>query len=169
MHHTFSKNDQVTFFTFVFVTIFYFCNNIVNVVWFFRNDDLISTCSDTRPKSDIPSVTSHYFNNESTTVTVRSVTNFIKGICCCIDSCIKTDSVVCTSNIVIDCTWNTNSWESMFCQTHSSVVRSVTTDNNNTFDTFFLKLLNSCQLTFKSGKFRVTSRLKESTTVCQNV
>ena len=53
----------------------------------------------------------------------------------------------------------------MFCQAHCSVVRTVTTDHNDTFDAMFLQLLDPLELAFKFGKFWVTSRTQESTTL----
>ncbi|CKU59556.1 Uncharacterised protein [Mycobacterium tuberculosis] len=45
----------------------------------------------------------------------------------------------------------------MFSQTHSAVVRSVTTDNNYTFNSVFFQLLNPFKLPFKLSELWITS------------
>ena len=38
----------------------------------------------------------------------RCITDFVNGFHCCINSCIKSDRVICTCDIKVDCSWNTN-------------------------------------------------------------
>ena len=102
-------------------------------------------------------------------MTESSILDFIQSFCCSCNSCIKSNCIVCTNDIVIDSSWKTNCWETMFSQTHSTMVRAISTDNNYTFDSMLFKLLNTLKLAFKLGKLRIACRLKESTTTAQDV
>ena len=152
------------FFT-VFISSFDACYDIFKFEAFFRDDDFVSTCCNTCPKSDITCVTSHYFNNESTTVTWWCITNLIDCIHCSCYCTVKSDCKVSTHDIVR----KSNSRKSMFSQAHSSMIRTVTTDNHDTFDTVFFQLLNPFKLTFEFCKLRVTGWVKESTTTWNDV
>ena len=57
----------------------------------------------------------------------------------------------------------------MLSQTHSTMIRTITTDNYDSFDTVFFQLLNPFKLAFKLCKLRITSRMKESTTTRNDV
>ena len=102
-------------------------------------------------------------------MTESCILDFIQSFCCSCNGCIKSNCIVCTNDIVIDSSWETNCWETMFSQTHSTMVRTISTNNYYTFDSMFFKLLNTFKLTLKLGKLRIASRLKESTTTAEDV
>ena len=67
-----------------------------------RNKDLLGTVCHTAPHSDISGSSAHNLDDRTTLMGSRSISELIDSFHCCIDGCIKTDGIICTSDIKVD-------------------------------------------------------------------
>ena len=167
--NTFCIDDNVVLLT-SFFRLFYIIDNILNIISFFlRKENTFSSICNTAPQSQVSCITSHNFNNRTSAVWSRSITDFINCLHSCIYRCVKSDRILCTINIKIDGSRNSNRIHSKICKFLRSTERSVSSNYYQTVNSILFT--DSCcfLLTFFCNHLFTTGRLKNCTSTLNNV
>ena len=163
--NTLSYNDDEMLFA-CFTILEKNINNIfLKVIRNFRNKDSTCTDSNTNLKSNISTSSAHNLNNTTSVMRLCSITNFINHFHSCIHSCIETDCIITTRNIVINSTRNTYTWNTFACKVSCTSEWTVTTNNNNTINAKFSAVISSLFYAFLSIKLWTSCCIKNSTTL----
>ena len=150
----------------VFLSCLTACDDIVDqllliIIIFLRDQDILCTIGNTTPHSKVSCVTSHNFNNTASFMRCGSITNLINSLHCCVYSCIKSDRILGTCNIQVDCSRNTDRIDSKVCELLCTCKRTVTTDNYQSVDSMFFADFSTTLLTFRCTEFCTSCCIKD--------
>ena len=97
------------------MTLLYGSRNIDNilfkVIFLFRNNICHSAVCNSCTYRNVTCVSAHNFNNTATFVAACCISETVTHFNSCVKCCIVADSVVTAGDIVIDCAWDTNSFD----------------------------------------------------------
>ena len=130
-------DDDVILFTAFFVLQNIFDQRLLIIVFFFRKKNLFCSVGNTAPQRKVSCITSHYLNDTASLVWSRCITDLIDRFHSCIDSCIKSNRIICTCNVKIDRSRKSNRIYSEVRQLLCSGKRSVSSDYYKTVNSVF--------------------------------
>ena len=163
MSDTLSINDDV-----MFLSCFTACDDVVDqfllvVVVFLRDQNVLCTVCDTAPHSKVSCITSHNLDDTASLMRSRSITNFVDCFHSCVNCCIESDCILCTSDIQVNCTRNTDSVDTKISQLLCTCKRTVSTDNYQSIDSMFLTDLSTSLLSFRCTELCTSCCVKNCT------
>ena len=167
--NTLCIDDNVVLLTTFLVRKNIFDQCFLIIVLFLWHENLLCSIGDTTPQCKISCITSHNLDHTASFMRCRCITNLIDCFHCCINSCIKSDRVVCTCDIKVDCSWNTNCIYTKVCQFLSSCERTVSTDYYQSVDSVLLTDRSCLLLTFFCTHCLTTSCLENCTTTLNDI
>ena len=103
----------------------------------FRHQNTLSSVGDTAPESKVTCVTSHNLYDTAALMGGGSITHLIDRFHSCVYCCVKSDCVICTCDIQIDRSRDSDCIYSKVRKFLCSCERTVTTDNYQTVDAVF--------------------------------
>ena len=135
----------------------------------FRKQNIISAIGDTTPQRNISGMTSHNLNDGAALMRSRSISDLIDGFHGCIDSSIKTDGIICTGNIQVNGSGNTDSIDALIGQLLGTGKGTVTTDNYQAIDTILLAGLYCGSQTFRSTHLGTSCCIQDRTAALNDI
>ena len=127
-----------------------------------RKQDIFCAVGDTTP-CNVACASSHNLYNTTTFMGCGCITYFINGFHRCIHCCIKTNCILCTGDIKVNRSWNTNCINAKCCKFSCTLERTISTNDNNTINTMFTANLSAFLLSFLRTEFRTARCIQKCT------
>ena len=143
-------------------------NNVIDqllliIVIFLRNKNILSSVGNTAPQCKPSGATSHNLDDTASLMRSRCITNLINCFHSSVNSGIKTNSILCTCNIKVNGSWNTNCIDSKICKLLSSGKGTVSTNYYKSVNTMLTADFCTTLLSFRCTEFRTSCSVKNCT------
>ena len=127
-------------------------NNIINnllliVIIFLRKQNIFCTIGNTTPQCNVSGISAHNLNDTATFMGRRCISYLINSLHRCINCCIESNRILCTGNIQIDRSRNTDGINTMLSQCLRTTIRAVSADDNQAINPMFMADIGPLLLT----------------------
>ena len=158
----------------VFLTHLTALNNVIDqllliIVIFLRDQDILCTIGNTAPQCKPACSTSHNLDDTASLMRSRGITYLVNCFHSSINSGIKTDGILGTSNVKVDGSWNTNCINSKVRKLLCSGKGTVSTDYNKSVNTVLAADLCTTLLSFRCAELSTSCSVKNCTTTLDGV
>src|SRR5699024_126330 len=144
------------------------CDDIVDqlllvIIVFLRDQHVLGAVGDTAPHSQITGVAAHYLNDTAALMGSGSITHLVDRLHSRIHSRVKSDGVLCTGNVKVDGTGNSDGIDTQIGQLLRACERTVSTDDNQALDPVFPADFGSSLLSFRRAELRAPCSIQDRT------
>ena len=158
----------------VFLTHLTALNNVIDqllliIVILLRDQNILGSVGNTTPQCKPAGSTSHNLDDTASLMGSRCITNLVNCFHSCINSGIKTDGVLCTCNVKVDGSWNSDCVDSKVSKLLRSSKGTVSTDYNKSVNTVLAADLCTTLLSFRCAELGTSCSVKNCTTTLDGV
>ena len=169
MSDTFCVNDDVMFLAHLTLLDDVVDQCLLVIIVSLWEQNVFCSVGNTTPKCNVTCMSTHNFDNTTSLMRRRSISNLIDCFHCSIYCCIKTDGVICTCNIKVNGSLNADCIDTLSSKCLCSTIRTVTTNYNKSINSMFAADFCSTLLHFQFCEFRTSGCTQNSTTLLDDI